>query len=197
MDTSFGFRWENITPAYDKVLKTGIKDLKYAIPQTDFQNSYNKVCDNMCILADRIADYLHGKKQQDEKILWFTSIKERPAEHFEEAIQRMLFLNQIFWQTDHRLVGLGAWDDILFPYYENDIKEGIITCEEALKCLEDLLQILHEKYQYKSSVLMGDTGQIFVLGRSNSKHEYICNELTYLLRLLEMFTNLILNVCFG
>ena len=180
MDTTRGYRHENITPAYDKVLKNGIAELKYPMPKTKFEKDYNYVCDSLIALSKRIIEYLNSKDTDDRRIEWFELMEKSAAMHFEEAIQRMLFANQMFWQTDHRLVGLGAWDTFLWPYYEKDLNEGIISRDSALIILEDLFKVLHENYKYKSNVLMGDTGQIFVLGRSTPDGQYVCNELTYL-----------------
>ena len=107
-------------------------------------------------------------------------LKDCPAEHFEEAIQRMLFVNQMFWQTDHRLTGLGAWDTYLYPFYEKDLAEGYLDREGVREILRDLYRTLHDYYEYKSNILMGDTGQIFVLGKSDLEGNYLCNDLTYL-----------------
>lgn len=183
MDTTKGFRLENLTPAYDKILHSGLKQLKYPEQEitNDFCRSYNRVIDQLSILVQRILKKLEENgadcaKQKE----WFMNLPDSPAKGFEEAIQRMLFLNQIFWQTDHRLTGLGAWDSFLYPYYEAELSAGLLTRQEALEILKDLYRTLHENYDYKSNVLMGDTGQIFVLGKSDEKGNYICNDLTYL-----------------
>ena len=184
MDTTKGDRYENLTPAYWKVLGTGLEQLKYPEEEitNDFCRSYNAVLDNLIRLSERIVDSLkqsgYGMTKQME---WFARIREMPAEGFEEAVQRLLFVNQMFWQTDHRLTGLGAWDSYLFPYYENDRKQGRLSREDAREILKDLYRVLHENYKYKSNVLMGDTGQIFVLGKTDSQGRYHCNDLTYLL----------------
>ena len=183
MDTTKGYRYENLTPAYYKILQNGLCGLKY--PQKEasgsFCQSYNSVIDRLILLADRIIAELEPygsvKKQQRE---WFQRLKEEPAEGFEEAIQRMLFVNQIFWQTDHRLTGLGAWDSYLDEYYQRELAEGSLTREEALEILKDVYRVLHQNYEYKSNMLKGDTGQIFVLGRSDEQGNYICNDLTFL-----------------
>ncbi len=180
MDTTKGYRYENLTPAYEKVLTNGLEQLKYQEENTKFKKSYNNVLDNLMLLADRIINELSMCGDGVEnKIKWFTNLKTKPAEGFEEALQRMLFVNQIFWQTDHRLTGLGAWDTILAPYYEADVKSGKITKEEAYTIIREVFLILHDYYEYKSNVLMGDTGQIFVLGKSDLDGNYIHNDLTY------------------
>lgn len=183
MDTTKGYRYENLTPAYKKILDFGLEQLKYPYEETDdkFCKSYNLVLDHMCLLVDRVIDVLNNSCfDMKKQIIWFERMKRFPADGFEEAIQRMLFVNQLFWQTDHRLTGLGAWDAYLQPYYEADLKKGKISRNTALDIIKDVYQTLHEDYEYKSSVLMGDTGQIFVLGRSDMQKNYICNDLTYI-----------------
>lgn len=183
MDTSKGLRTDNLTPGYDKILASGLMQLKY--PEQEITNSfcisYNYVLDGLSLLAGRILEKLRKSTQATEKQKrWFERIKDQPAESFEEAIQRLLLINQMFWQTGHRLIGLGAWDFYLQPYYEADCLKGRLNRQEALAVLEDLYHILHKHYLFKSNVLMGDTGQIFVLGRTNPEGEYLCNPLTYL-----------------
>ena len=181
MDTTKGYRYENLTPAYEKILVSGLEHMKYMDESTKFRKSYNHVLENLMVLVDRIIEEL-SRCENDvrTKIAWFENMKKKPAQGFEEAIQRMLFVNQIFWQTDHRLTGLGAWDSILFPYYQKDIESGKLTKESALEILKDVYSILHDYYQFKSNVLMGDTGQIFVLGKSDLEGNYIYNDLTSL-----------------
>ena len=137
--------------------------------------------ENLILLADRIIAELepYGSRMEQQR-RWFERLKDEPAEGFAEAIQRMLFVNQIFWQTDHRLTGLGAWDYYLDQYYQDELAKGSLNRTEALEILKDLYRILHENYDYKSNMLKGDTGQIFVLGRSDKEGNYIYNDLTYL-----------------
>ena len=84
------------------------------------------------------------------------------------------------WQTGHVLVGLGRLDTILIDYYENDIKNKYITKEKASLMINDFMRILHEFYWLKSNSLLGDTGQIIILGGKNEKNQYIANDLTYM-----------------
>jgi pyruvate-formate lyase len=183
MDTTKGYRYENLTPAYDKILHTGLNGVKYPQEQVSngFCQSYNRVLENLILLADRIIAELepYGSRMEQQS-RWFERLKDEPAEGFAEAIQRMLFVNQIFWQTDHRLTGLGAWDYYLDQYYQDELAKGSLNRTEALEILKDLYRILHENYDYKSNMLKGDTGQIFVLGRSDKEGNYIYNDLTYL-----------------
>lgn len=179
MDTTRGARWENFTPNYKVILENGIDELILKENNTEFAKSYNNILLGMKKLGERVICELEKNDSDDSRIEWFKRMMSEPAEHFDEAIQRLLFVNQLFWQTDHRLVGLGAWDRLLFDYYSKDLVIGIISKEEAYKMIKDIFIVLHNDYRFKSNVLMGDTGQIFVLGRSDEEGNYLCNELTY------------------
>ena len=191
-DSTRAYRYENLTPAYDFILKAGVEDFAYKSEeigqaatsrQKKFCQDYNQVLQEMGKLADRIVLSLEEQKPVNwaQKADWFRNLRNGLPRTFEEAIQRMLFVNQLFWQTDHRLTGLGAWDDLLYPYYKADMEAGRLDKNGAKAILDDLVAVLHEYYTYKSNVLMGDTGQIFVLGKSDSQGRYICNDLTYLI----------------
>lgn len=104
----------------------------------------------------------------------------RPAENFFEALQRILFYNQFLWQTGHTLNGLGHLDWILEELYEHDLSNGVLTKEAAKELLKDFFRVLHEHYWFKSAALMGDTGQIVILGGRGPDGKYHCNDLTYL-----------------
>ena len=108
------------------------------------------------------------------------SLFKRPAEHFHEALQRILFVNQWLWQTGHKLNGFGSLDLVLENLYNSDISSGCITREEAKQYLKDFFLILHDKCWFKSSILLGDTGQIIILGGMRNDLVYHCSDLTYL-----------------
>lgn len=179
MDTTRGARWENFTPNYKIILENGIDNLFLKDNTTEFAKSYNNILLGMKRLGKRVIYELEKSNTCDSRIEWFKNMICRPAEHLDEAMQRLLFVNQLFWQTDHRLVGLGAWDNLLFKYYSKDLESGIISKDEAYEMIKDVFIVLHGDYRFKSNVLMGDTGQIFVLGRSDERGNYLYNDLTY------------------
>ena len=108
---------------------------------------------------------------------------DKKAEHFEEALQRILFFNQLLWQTGHNSNGLGRLDKILEDYYFDDINSGVLSQEEVYDLIKDFLKILHSYYWYKSDEFLGDTGQIIVLGGKYADEYgeyYFYNDLTYM-----------------
>lgn len=104
---------------------------------------------------------------------FFKRMKDNSAETLEEGLQRILFWSSLFWQTGHRLLGLGRLDKILeglkFPEKEEELDELII----------EFYQELHEYYEYKSNSILGDTGQLIILGGTENNGSYFCNDLTY------------------
>ncbi len=106
------------------------------------------------------------------------NLNKRRAVSFEEALQRILLYNQLLWQTGHRLNGLGRLDQILYPYYKNDIDRGKITKNTAEILIQEFLKKLHEFCWMKSNELVGDTGQIIILGGIGKSGIYQGNDLT-------------------
>jgi len=186
----------NICPDYSKILNQGIYHLSYQQSEcsNEFCQKYNSVVSDIVLLIDRIQKCLkerisdigidrtagrnleHAKKQ----LQWFENLKDKGAETFEEALQRILFLNQLIWQTGGRLVGLGRLDMLLYPYYERDVSQGKLTEEDGKYLVKEFLQILHKNYWFKSNELLGDTGQVIILGGSDAEGNYTDNDLTYL-----------------
>lgn len=196
----FNFRFStsiaNITPDYSKILNQGINALYYEESDctNEFCQRYNSVLSDIVLLIDRIINCLEKQitkskgdtatggdlEQAQKQIQWFEDMKNCESKTFEEALQRILFLNQLIWQTGSRLVGLGRLDMILYPYYEKDIAEGRLTETQGQLIIKEFLHRLHEHYWYKSSELLGDTGQVIILGGSDKEGNYVANDLTYL-----------------
>lgn len=156
---------------------------------TDFpMKSMLETCDEeQRLLLEALHDYalrnvVFLKKNSSEKyekaIESLERIYDEKASGFQDALQRILFINGVIWQCGHRLVGLGRLDKILAPYYMHDIRHGVITESSARKMVKEFLVTLHRNYWFKGDMISGDTGQIIILGGLNEKNEYECNELT-------------------
>jgi formate C-acetyltransferase len=170
----------NISIDYSKILNSSLNELcsKYENKHDDFSIDQKNTLDALNILIDRIIDALEtsNREDKDKFINFFHNIKTNPVSTFEEALQRILFFNQVLWQTGHRLNGFGRLDLILDEIYSNDS----ISKEEALYLIKDFLKAGNSYFYYKSSTLAGDTGQIIVLGGLNKNNGYFSNDLTYL-----------------
>lgn len=122
---------------------------------------------------------LNANENHLERLGDLRDIFSLPPKSFVDALQRILFINQMFWQTEHTLVGLGHLDWWLIDFYNNDVSKGLIDQDRAKDVIKDFMRAAHSNYEYKSNSLIGDTGQIIVLG-GNSSDGYKSNELTYL-----------------
>lgn len=171
----------NTTVNYELLLK---KSLAVLLAEAEGSPNYNEqfVTAVHCIenyvdkIIGIIAKSKHPRKNELEH--WFVNLKTQTCQGFEEALQRVLFVNQMFWQLGHELMGLGRLDTILFPYYEMDLKSGKISYTSAQTMITDFCRTLHKGYYLKSGSLPGDTGQIIIVGGKNEDGTYVDNDLT-------------------
>lgn len=157
----------------ENAIKRDIKD------KIIFYDSEIQTIEAIEILIDRIVEKVTLEKGAKNIIRNLKNIKIDKATNFEDALQRILFFNQLLWQTGHFLNGLGRLDMVLQPYYENELK-GKTNKKQIKGLLKEFIRILHKYYNFKSNSLMGDTGQVIILGGMNANGEYEYNDLTYL-----------------
>ena len=186
-----------VTVDYSKILSASIYDYNeiYFHPKgargfardlsSDFNNDQLDMLDGIELLIYEISKKLRvsNHSQRAKFARYFEDMIDKPAEHFEEALQRILFFNQLLWQTGHNSNGLGRLDKILEDYYFDDMNSGVLSQEEAYDLIKDFLKILHSYYWYKSDEFLGDTGQIIVLGGKYADEYgeyYFYNDLTYM-----------------
>lgn len=154
---------------------------RFSLPaDSDFARGEQTLIMAMKGYLDRCQKDPTVAEKYKKQLLAIGSLFERPANSLFEALQRILFYNQFLWQTGHTLNGLGHLDWILADLYEREIEEGTLTREGAKELLKDFFCVLHENYWFKSAVLMGDTGQIVILGGRDEDGRYRCNDLTFL-----------------
>ncbi len=172
----------NTTVDYSRLINGNFLEIRKKLEseKNEFFEGMLMILDAMQRWVDRCKKDKIVSKKYSRSISAIESVFERDACSFYEALQRILFFNQFLWQTGHTLNGLGCLDKILIDLYRKDIKEGSLTEEIALDMIKDFMNTLHEIYWYKSNVLLGDTGQIIILGGLQSDGTYLYNELTHL-----------------
>lgn len=159
------------------IIDSGIGHFAYYLDSSIIVNNLGAIIDNIPVdygyllnkelgndfVSVIIKDYI--ERINDPRIL-----VAKPTD-LKSALQAILFWNSLLWQTGHKLVGLGRLDKVLSNY---EIPEN----GEELIC--DFLKTLHTNYEFKSSALKGDTGQIILLGGLEEDGSYFYNEYTYL-----------------
>lgn len=173
---------DNYTIDYDMVVNFSIDDLLKMDKHLDsaYTNQEKTVVSALQMYLERVKKNVGLNVQYGEAIKAMESLFYRRAESLFEGIQRILFVNQFLWQTNRKHNGLGRLYKILDRVYEHDIKKGVLTRQSAKKMILDLFKLLHENYWFKSNMLLGDTGQIIVLGGVDKDKKYFVNELTYI-----------------
>ena len=173
---------DNFTIDYSIILDNSLEDLinkVKLIDNIDYRNNVLNVLDGINIILEKEINKLSDSKRldKDKYLEYLSNIKNGKCKSFEEALQRILFFNQLLWQTNHMLNGLGRLDLLLDKYYEKD--KDNYTEDEVINIIKDFLLKLHDNYWYKSNSLLGDTGQIIILGGMLEDNTYFTNDLTY------------------
>ena len=155
----------------------GVGNFYYCLDTSLIIDNRNRIIHNMPV------DYGYLLKNNFEKSHEIKEIKEyvkrindrrvtlATPTNLKEALQCILFWNSLLWQTGHSLVGLGRLDKVLGIYPVPDDVEQLLC---------DFLKTLHCAYRFKSNCLIGDTGQIILLGGLDPDGRYFSNEYTYL-----------------
>lgn len=174
--------FDNYSVDYTRIVCSSLKDIQKELGSGKGAFEEEELC-----VIDAMNAYLQRMKKDtviSEKfslqIEEIESLFYRPAQSFREALQRILFFNQFLWQTRHKHNGFGHLDWLLNDLYEADLAEGKLTREQAKKLILDFFDVLHANCWFKSTLLVGDTGQIIILGGLTAPSTYKCNDLTYL-----------------
>ena len=150
------------------------------------------------ILAQEMAKKeVNPKRREELRVIaeCMLNISRNPPNSFYEAIQCIWFTQNIANIIYYRSVlALGRLDQILWPFYQKDIKENKITKETALALIEELnlkltwnCTLLPKNYTAASNALGLNTQTITISG-VNKKGEDATNELSYLF--LETYRNM-------
>lgn len=183
----------SVTVDYKTVLESSLKELSQNLLQADsndFTKREGKTIELINHLKERIIKLLETRNDLRGKNIvdYLKVMLDRKPESLDEAIQKLLFYNALFWQAGHWQNGLGRLDLVLAPYYDKDMAEGLISRSSAKEMIREMCIILGRDMKAKSRALIGDTGQYILLGGVNQSGETVENDLTEMF--LEVFTEL-------
>ena len=117
----------------------------------DFLSAVMLSCDAVRAFSERLSLFINGKAHEEaspERKRELLEMAERcarvpylPPENFAEAVQA-LWLTQVVATIAHGMAAIfaiGRFDQYLYPFYEKDIRRGLITQDHALRLLEEFL----------------------------------------------------------
>lgn len=113
-------------------------------------------------------------------------LSKRPPEHFHEAVQSLWFLFVILhMESNASSFSPGRMDQYLYPFYQKDITEGILTVQDALEILECLWlkfnQIVYLRNQTSAKYFAGfPIGFNIAVGGVDEQGQDTYNELSLL-----------------
>ena len=148
----------NITPNYEKVLKSGLLSLR------ESSDEYAKrAIDAIIDLTERYRLAAIDKNRMD-----IAEILERVPKHgatsFREALQLFRIVHFSLWYEGNYHVTLGRFDKYMYPYLKADIEKGILDKDSALELLEDFFISFNKDSDLYPGVQQGDNGQSMMLG---------------------------------
>ena len=179
----------SITPDYSIILHSNLQEISTkfmpSVQRAEFIKSMDIVIAALQDKVKAITRKHYAEQRYTQMANLLPDLLMRDCNTLDEAIQKLLFYNGLFWQMRHKHNGLGRLDLILEPYYLKDVRTGILDYTKAKQMLEDMCKILGGQTVYKSSFLQGDTGQYILLGGIDQKGNTVDNELTRMF--LEIF----------
>lgn len=152
----------NVLPDHEMVLKHGLnsviakaekrlESLDLTEPDTVSQYWFLQavITANKAVIrfAERYAELLEHKASEEkdtkrkQELLTMAEncrrVPAEPAQTFWQAVQTVWFIQLILQiETNGHAVSLGRFDQYLWPYYDHDIKAGILNREEGLEIVE-------------------------------------------------------------
>lgn len=181
----------NQPPCYKIILNHSIEELlsSFAIKKDDYSKEICGLLSSVKTYILKVVSTIDVKieKEHNQNCLNnlqfaknnFQNMLCNKATTFEDALQRILFWQSIFWQTGHTLVGIGRLDKLLANCSKLSNSEFLPNNLSRLDIIIEFYKALHKYYEFKSSSLLGDTGQIIILGGTEANGEYFSNDLTY------------------
>src|SRR5574344_901038 len=154
----------SITPDFGYIIGSPLIDIikEYdTLTDSNFKTVQLSLCNTIQFLVNKIFEKLSHINSPREILLstYFSRMIVCPPQSLDEAIQKFLFFEALFWQAGHRHIGKGRLDLYLYKYYKQDIYTGNLTRPKAKEMIKEMILILGKDTIYKSQNLRGDTGQ--------------------------------------
>ena len=146
-----------------------------------FAHRYADMADDMAARSDDPV----RKERLGEIAATCRHVPEHPPRTLLEALQSFFFIH-VGRYLEYSTLGIGVrFDKIFGPYYEQDLKDGRMTREEALELLQLLWVKFHELGLVYSPMLSGIYGgveslQAITIGGVDENGLDVTNEMTYL-----------------
>ncbi len=129
----------------------------------EFLDGALETIDAVLALAQR---YAAAARQQDRPDLaeMLDHVPASPPRTFHEALQSLRLIQAVVWLSGHYHVGLGRFDQYMWPYLQADLDAGRLDPAAAEELLAEFFISLNKDSDLYPGVQQGDNGQTITLG---------------------------------
>ncbi len=173
---------------YEEVLKHGFEGLLERVEafekingESDLYTSLKMICNEAVKFGDKYSEEAlkqaeTASKERAAELKEIAkvcqNVPRKPAASFREAIQSLWFAHILnTWEDRINANSLGRLDQILYPYYKNDIENGVISKDEAFELVCCLWIKLYRDYDVQQSCV----------GGSDADGNEVVNDLSYMM----------------
>jgi formate C-acetyltransferase len=151
--------------------------LVYDACAVEFLDSAIETIDAVLGLAERYGKQASMLGRADLAAV-LESVPAHPAHTFREALQSLRLCQAVVWLGGNYHVGLGRFDQYMWPFLQSDLQTGILTIPEAEELLAEFFISLNKDSDLYPGVQQGDNGQSLTLGGVKPDGSAAVNELT-------------------
>jgi pyruvate-formate lyase len=180
----------NICADWEMVLSQGLlkrKEIALAIrarmagnaEAIEFLDSAIETIDAVLDLASRYAQAARNQGRNDLADI-LEQVPARQPRTFHEALQSLRLCHAVVWMSGHYHVGLGRFDQYLWPYLQADLDAGRLDAPAAEELLAEFFISLNKDSDLYPGVQQGDNGQSLMLGGVRRDGSDGVNPLTYM-----------------
>lgn len=178
----------NISPDYETTIRQGLENRKNEVmdrlKDENLSQENVRFLESVLLCITSLQSFI-GKYENYARSIGETetadvlkAIQTDGAKSFREALQLLRILHFAIWEASDYHNTLGRFDQYMYPYFKNDIDNGVLTKEEAFDLLEEFFLMCNKDSDLYPGMQQGDNGQSMVLGGRNSDGEYLFNELS-------------------
>ncbi len=173
--------------------KTALETLEHCSERpeaVEFLESAVETIDAVLDLAGRYRELARSLGREDicDILAQVPGFKPRT---FREALQSLRFLHAVAWMAGHYHVGLGRFDQYMWPYLDDDLRTGRIDVAGAEELLAEFFISLNKDTDLYPGVQQGDNGQSLMLGGVREDGSCAVNELTCMVLRVSLYTRMI------
>jgi pyruvate-formate lyase len=180
----------NICPDWGKVLADGLVYRRELALETEARLSQDvrtvEILDAAITAIDAILDLAERYAQEarragrEDIAEALDHVPANPPRTFREALQFLRLVSAVPWFVGHYQIGLGRFDQYLWPYLQHDMERDRFDMNEAEELLAEFFIALNRDTDLYPGVQPGDNGQTITLGGVTRNGEDGVNPLTYM-----------------